>query len=216
MSAPSHPGAIEVTPGTGALPGPAWYQMSPAIQATYADGSSIEEFKPATKGADKTADTPTGAAVDAGLNNDGTVKDGKVPTEAVQVSAVQKVAFATLSSTMNVPRNSSVSVFYFSAVKDRSDSLIEVLSFVSAYSGDDLQFYARIFVDGVLQSIGQTQIIGDKVQPTASTMTAFAMVPGLSAGPHEYRLEIQNYEPDVANLVLAQGGVMKVTELKVY
>ncbi len=207
---------VSTTPGTGELPGPAWYQMSPAIQATYADGTPIDEWKPATKGADKTSDTPTGAAVDAGLYEDGTVKDGKVPTEAVQVSAVQKVAFATLSATTSVPRNSTASVFFFSAIKDRSDSLIEVLSFISAYSGDDLQFYARIYVDGILQSSGQTQIIGDKVQPTANTMTAFAMVSGLSAGPHEYRLEIQNYEPDVANLVLAQGGVMKVTELKVY
>jgi len=207
---------VSTTPGAGALPGPAWYEMSPAIEATYADGTTIDEWKPATKGADKTSDTPTGAAVDAGLNEDGTVKNGKVPTEAVQVSAVQKVAFATLSATTSVPRNSTSSVFFFSAIKDRSDSLIEVLSFISAYSGDDLQFYARIYVDGVLHSSGQTQIIGDKVQPTANTMTAFAMVSGLSAGPHEYRLEIQNYEPDVANLVLAQGGVMKVTELKVY
>lgn len=208
---------ISTTPGTATLPGPSWYQMSPAIQATYADGTGIDEWKPATPGADKTADTPTGAAVDAGLNEDGTVKDDKVSTDAVQVSAVQKVAFARLSSDLSVPRNGTTTVLTFSARKDRADSLVEVLSFISAVSADDLQLYARIYVDDQIVSTGQVQIIGDgRDNATANTVTSFAMVDGLSAGPHTYRLDIQNYEPDVPALTLLSGGIMKVTELKVY
>ncbi len=45
---------VSTTPGTGALPGPTWYQMSPAIQARYADGSPIEEWKPAEPASDIT------------------------------------------------------------------------------------------------------------------------------------------------------------------
>jgi len=45
---------LSTTPGTGALPGPDWYQMSPAIQARYADGTTIEEWKPAELGSDIT------------------------------------------------------------------------------------------------------------------------------------------------------------------
>lgn len=206
-------------PGSSAPPSAAWSNLSPALGAadiSYGDGSTLEQLKPATAGADKTAETPQGQAVDAGLKDDGTVKAGKVPTEAVQVSAIQKVAFATLSSEFNVAKLSTATVFAFSAIKDRPESLVEVVSFVSAYSGDDLQAYVRIYVDENLVSEGQTQIISDGVQPSAATVTAFAVVEGLSAGPHTYRLDVFNYERDVAVLTLRQGGIMKVTELKVY
>lgn len=68
----------------------------PAGDVVYDDGKTVADLKPATGGADKTADTPQGQAAAAGLNADGTVKSGKVATASIapgQVTALTALAY---------------------------------------------------------------------------------------------------------------------------
>lgn len=182
---------------------------------TYDDGTKIDDLKPATANADNTAGTPTGEAVGNGLNSDGTVKDGKVDTEAIVKGAVQQTLPVILTSDVAVPRGSIVLVAQSTFNVTDANSLIKVTFSGMFWSPDDLSFNCSVVVDNsVSYSAGTVDMAFDQRASNAkATISPFVYV-NLGIGSHTVGFNVQNVEDENLTLSVKAGSALEVLIIK--
>lgn len=196
-----------------------WQQLQPAQTAgdiAYEDGTPVEYLKPAVPGADQTAGSPTGIAVDAGLNEDGSVKPDKVDSDALQKSSAQQLQFTLLNSDVSVQRGNTIVVASVTVIKDEVDSLLKISFFGNFSSQDDIQFASAFTVDDSYSfPAGNVNIVLD-TQNSQGRMpiTPFTYAMGVGAGSHKIDFTVTNNETDNVPLVVRAGSALEVLELK--
>lgn len=188
-------------------------EISEAIR--YADGDLIDDFKPITPGADNTAQSQTGQVVQAALNADGSVKDGKVGTGSIVPSAVQQTKYMILASDQSVAQNTIKTVASVTFTKGESNSLLKVTFSGMFWSGDDLQFNCSVVVDGTTSySCGQQNNVFDGTASGAKATIAPFVYITLAAGQHTIGFNVQNIESDNIALIVKAGSALEVLEIK--
>jgi hypothetical protein len=91
-------------------------------------------------------------------------------------------------------------------------SSLDVTVYLNCVGSDDLIFGSYLFVDDVLQQVGNTNqvYVGGNA---ASTMTMPAIISGIAAGARVVSLRVKNRETD-GTLTIQAGSLMKVSELR--
>lgn len=188
-------------------------EISAAV--TYADGTSIDDLRPATSNADNTAATPTAEAVGNGLNQNGSVKDGKVDTDAIVKGAVQQTLPVILTSDVSVPRGTIVQVAQSTFDVTDADSLIKVTFSGMFWSPDDLSFNCSVVVDNsVSYSAGTVDMTFDQRASNAkATISPFTYI-NLGVGSHTVGFNVQNVEDENLTLAVKAGSALEVLIIK--
>lgn len=145
-----------------------------------------------------------------------TLQVGSVKYDSMTLGAAQKAAWTTLQSDYQIPQGQTLAVFTLVFVKEDTDSVLEIQSFLNAKSPDDLQFDLTIQIDGmVMQGVPAVNLILDSRDSQAQTpITPFVFASGIAAGERTITVKVRNRENDNINLTIQTGSTLKVVELR--
>lgn len=112
------------------------------------------------------------------------------------------------------PTSYGTIVFDMGFTKADAGSALDLTAYLNCYNQDDLRFSAYMFLDETLVQVGTTNAIFDSSNSQAQqTMTMVAIIEGIAAGAHNFKLRVKNRETE-GPLVVQAGSLIKITELR--
>lgn len=142
-------------------------------------------------------------------------KRSAIGYDNLQMGAVQKAAFFSITNDVAIARGATVQVVSVTFVKEDADSILEVQMFANISSPDDLQFSGAIAVDGsVVQPVAVNIVLDNSNSQGRMPITPFAFVTGIAAGQRTVTFTLTNNETDNVALSVLAGSTLKVVELR--
>lgn len=142
------------------------------------------------------------------------IKAGSVDSPSLAIAATSRSSFATLSTDVACPYNTTADVISFVFDKVDADSVLKVQMFAQADHADDLIFTGEIAVDGNVAQTARVRMPFDNSNSRGSVpITPFAFVAGIAAGSHTVTFRLRSLDTEGPTYVRA-GSTLEVTELR--
>lgn len=142
------------------------------------------------------------------------IKAGSVDSPSLAIAATSRSSFATLSSDVACPYNTTADVISFVFDKVDADSVLKVQMFAQADHADDLIFTGEIVVDGNVAQTARVRMPFDNSNSRGSVpITPFAFVSGIAPGSHTVTFRLRSLDTEGPTYVRA-GSTLEVTELR--